>query len=140
VGHDGGVEELILRTVVIQFDGRVVEVFGDHSNEVVRAHVALMKEPQILGPNRKGRRLVSVGATSIGVDEDEWARLTPLLAGSGRPGTRPRPDGRRIRRAGPGQPAAGSADTHCLTMTNAKPAHYLRRRPAVLGRLQPACA
>ena len=77
--HDGGVEELILRTVVIQFDGRVVEVFGDHSNEVVRAHVALMKEPQILGPNRKGRRLVSVGATTIGVDDDEWARLTPLL-------------------------------------------------------------
>ena len=38
-----------------------------------------MKEPQILGPNRKGRRLVSVGATSFGVDEDEWARLTPLL-------------------------------------------------------------
>jgi hypothetical protein len=78
-GHDGRVEELILRTVVIQFDGRVVEVFGDHSNEVVRAHVALMKEPQILGPNRKGRRLVSVGATTIGVDDDEWARLTPLL-------------------------------------------------------------
>ena len=41
--------------------------------------MALMKEPQILGPNRKGRRLVSVGAASIGVDEDEWARLTPLL-------------------------------------------------------------
>jgi len=38
--HDGGVEELILRTVVVQFDGRVVEVFGDHSNEAVRAHVA----------------------------------------------------------------------------------------------------
>jgi hypothetical protein len=38
-----------------------------------------MKEPQILGPNRKGRRLVSVGATTIGVDDDEWARLTPLL-------------------------------------------------------------
>jgi hypothetical protein len=80
VGHDGGVEELILRTVVIQFDGRVVEVFGNHSNEVMRAHVALMKEPQIaVGPNRKGRRLVSVGATSIGVDEDEWERLAPLI-------------------------------------------------------------
>lgn len=73
-------EELILRTVVIQFDGRVVEVFGDPSNEVMRAHVALMKEPQVaLGPGRKGRRLVSVGATSIGVDEDEWERLAPLL-------------------------------------------------------------
>ena len=79
MGHDGRVEELILRTVVIQFGGRVVEVSGDHSNEVVRAHVALMKEPQILGPNRKRRRLVSVGATTIGVDEDEWARRTPLL-------------------------------------------------------------
>jgi hypothetical protein len=74
-----GVEELILRTVVIQFDGRVVEVFGNHSNEVVRAHVALMKEPQIVGPNRKGRRLVSAGATTIGVDDDERERLTPLL-------------------------------------------------------------
>ena len=79
MGHDGRVEEPILRTVVIQFDGRVAGVFGDHSNEVVRAHVALMKEPQILGPNRKGRRLVSVGATTIGVDDDEWARRTPLL-------------------------------------------------------------
>ena len=64
---------------MIQFDGRVVEVFGDRSNEVVRAHVALMKEPEILGPSRKGRRLVSVGAITIGVDDDEWARLTPLL-------------------------------------------------------------
>ena len=72
-------EELILRTVVIQFGGRVVEVFGDRSNEVVRAHVALMKEPEILGPSRKGRRLVSVGAITIGVDDDGWARLTPLL-------------------------------------------------------------
>ena len=79
MGHDGRVEELILRTVMIQFGGRVVEVSGDHSNEVVRAHVALMKEPQILGPNRKRRRLVSVGATTIGVDDDEGARLTPLL-------------------------------------------------------------
>ena len=80
VGHDGGVEELILRTVVIHFDGRVVEVFGNHSTEAMRAHVALMKEPQVaVGPNRKGRRLVSVGGTSIGVDEDEWERLAPLI-------------------------------------------------------------
>ena len=64
---------------MIQFDGRVVEVFGDHSNEVVRAHVALMKGTADPRANRKGRRLVSVGATSIGVDDDEWARLTPLL-------------------------------------------------------------
>lgn len=68
-----------MRTVVIQFDGRVVEVFGDRSNEVVRAHVVRMKEPSVLGPNRKGRRLVSLGATTIGVDDDEWERLTPLL-------------------------------------------------------------
>lgn len=80
VGHDGGVEELILRTVVIQFDGRVVEVFGDHGNEVMRAHVALMTEPQIaLGPDWKGRRLVPAGATSIGVDEDKWGRLVSLI-------------------------------------------------------------
>jgi hypothetical protein len=31
----------------------------------------------------------------------------------------------------------GSADTHCLTMTNAKPVHYLRRRA---GRLCPPSA
>ena len=71
-------EELILRTVVIQFDGRVVEVFGNHSNEVMRAHVALMKEPQVaVGPHRKGRRLVSVGATSIGVDETSGSAWHP---------------------------------------------------------------
>ena len=58
MGHDGGVEELVLRTVVIQFDGRVAEVSGDHSNEAARAHVALTKEPSAAGPHRKGRRLV----------------------------------------------------------------------------------
>jgi hypothetical protein len=79
VGHDGGVEELVLRTVVIQFDGRVVEVFGGRSNEVVRAHVALMKEPEVLEPGRKGRRLVSVAGATIGVDDDEFGLLAPLL-------------------------------------------------------------
>jgi hypothetical protein len=34
------VDELILRTVVLQFDGRVVEVFGRSSGDVVRRHVA----------------------------------------------------------------------------------------------------
>jgi hypothetical protein len=60
------VDELILRTVVIQFDGRVVEVFGSASGDVVRQHVALLKEPQIDAPNRRGRRLVkSQGQASV---------------------------------------------------------------------------
>ena len=107
MGHDGGVEELILRTVVIQFDGRVVEVFGDHSNEVMRAHVALRKEPQVaLGPNRKGRRLVSVGATSFGVDEDECERLAPgsVAAPAGPDAAAELLLSRRDRRAGPASP------------------------------------
>jgi hypothetical protein len=58
------VDELILRTVVLQFDGRVVEVFGSPSGDVVRRHVALMKEPEIQPPNRKGRSLVTVGTTA----------------------------------------------------------------------------
>jgi hypothetical protein len=41
-----GVDEVILRTIVIQFDGRVVEVFGN-SAEAMRGHVALMREPKI---------------------------------------------------------------------------------------------
>jgi hypothetical protein len=32
-----GVDELILRTIVIQFDGRVVEVFGNKITAAVRA-------------------------------------------------------------------------------------------------------
>ena len=38
------VTELILRTVVIQFDGRVVEVFGRPGGVGNRQHVAVMKE------------------------------------------------------------------------------------------------
>jgi hypothetical protein len=41
------VDEVVLRTLVIQFDGRVAEVFGIQSGDVVRQHVALMKEPEI---------------------------------------------------------------------------------------------
>ncbi|HEX5299293.1 MAG TPA: hypothetical protein VFW50_20095 [Streptosporangiaceae bacterium] len=29
-------EELVLRTLVLQFDGRVVEIFGNPNNDVVR--------------------------------------------------------------------------------------------------------
>jgi hypothetical protein len=73
------VDEVILRTVVIQFDGRVVEVFGSPSGEGVRHHVALLKEPQIQAPNRKGRCLVTVAGTTFGVDADELPRLKPFL-------------------------------------------------------------
>jgi hypothetical protein len=72
-------EELILRTVVIQFDGRVVEVFGSPSGDVVRRHVALLKEPEIQPPNRKGRSAVKVAGTTFGVDTDELRELKPFL-------------------------------------------------------------
>jgi hypothetical protein len=73
-----GVDEVILRDVVIQFDGRVVEVFGNSSGSL-RHHVALLKEPQVRGPDRKGRLVVTVAGTLFGVDADELPRLTPLL-------------------------------------------------------------
>jgi hypothetical protein len=72
-------EELILRTVVIQFDGRVVEVFRSSSGDVVRQHVALLREPEIQAPNRKGRSVVKVAGTSFGVDTDELRELEPFL-------------------------------------------------------------
>ena len=73
-------DELILRTVVVQFDGRVVEIFGaSSSGDVVRHHVAQLKEPEIQAPNRKGRSLVKVAGTIFGVDADELAELKPLL-------------------------------------------------------------
>jgi hypothetical protein len=72
------VDEVILRDVVIQFDGRVVEVFGGSSGSL-RHHVALLKEPQVRGPDRKGRLVVTVAGTMFGVDADELPRLTPLL-------------------------------------------------------------
>ena len=48
-----GVDELILRTFAIQFDGRVVETFNSPAAEVMRVHVAFMNEPEILPPNKK---------------------------------------------------------------------------------------
>jgi hypothetical protein len=71
------VDEVILRDVVIQFDGRVVEVFGSAGG--LRHHVALLKEPQIQAPNRKGRIVVTVAGTMFGIEADELPRLTPLL-------------------------------------------------------------
>jgi hypothetical protein len=73
-----GVDEVILRNVVIQFDGRIVEVFG-RSGGSLRQHVALLKEPQVRAPDRKGRTLVTVAGTMFDVDADELPRLTPLL-------------------------------------------------------------
>lgn len=51
------VDELILRTVVIQFDGRVVEVFGT-SVEAIRNHVALR------GSRRSVSRTTGAGTKS----------------------------------------------------------------------------
>jgi hypothetical protein len=56
-------DELVLRTLVFQFDGRVVEIFGGPNNDVIRYHVALLKEPQIGAPNRNGRSLVRIGSS-----------------------------------------------------------------------------
>ena len=73
-------DEIILRTVVLQFDGRVVEIFRAPSSELVRRHhVAQLKEPQVKEPNRKGRSMVTVAGVSFGVDADELAELKPLL-------------------------------------------------------------
>jgi hypothetical protein len=74
------VEELVLRTLVLQFEGRVVEIFGNPNNDVVRLHVALLPEPQVSGPNRKGRSLVTIGSNnSYSIDEDEMQLLRPFL-------------------------------------------------------------
>ncbi|HMH94340.1 MAG TPA: hypothetical protein VK586_25060 [Streptosporangiaceae bacterium] len=70
-------DEVILRTVVIQFDGRVVEVFGT-SFDTVRDHVALMREPKIGKPDYRGRSEVVLGCR-FGVDADELPELLPLL-------------------------------------------------------------
>ena len=70
-------DDVILRTIVIQFDGRVVEVFGT-SFDTVRDHVALMREPKIGKPDYRGRSEVAVGAR-FGVDADELPKLVPLL-------------------------------------------------------------
>jgi hypothetical protein len=39
------VDEVILRTLVLQFDGRVMEISGAEHSGVIRCHVALLKEP-----------------------------------------------------------------------------------------------
>jgi hypothetical protein len=72
-----GVDEVILRTIVIQFDGRVVEVFGT-SFDPVRDHVALMREPKIGKPDYRGRSEI-VLRCRFGVDADELPKLLPLL-------------------------------------------------------------
>jgi hypothetical protein len=73
-------DEVILRAVVIQFDGRVVEVFRPLENETSRQHVALMNEPKIGQPNSRGRTPVTVTREQrFGVDADEMPRLRPLL-------------------------------------------------------------
>lgn len=72
-------DELILRTIVIQFDGRVVEVFG-HSIETTRGHVVQIQEPKIGKPDYRGRSEIHVpGLCRFGVDPDELPELRPLL-------------------------------------------------------------
>jgi hypothetical protein len=73
------VRELILRTIVVQFDGTVVEVFGAPVGETVRHHVALLAEPSVGEPTRRGRVPVSIGRAELSIDPDEMARLLPLL-------------------------------------------------------------
>jgi hypothetical protein len=42
--------------------------------------VALLPEPQVSGPNRKGRSLVTIGSNnSYSIDEDEMQLLRPFL-------------------------------------------------------------
>jgi hypothetical protein len=73
-------DEVILRTIVIQFDGRVVEVFRPLSKETYRQHVAFMNEPKIGRPDSRGRTQVTIVLEyRIGVDADEMPRLRPLL-------------------------------------------------------------
>jgi len=72
------VDELVLRTVVFQFDGRVLEIFG--LTDTRRYHVAQLKEPEtVRGPNRKGRSTVKLGSNAFDIDADEMALLTPFL-------------------------------------------------------------
>ncbi|HEX3492762.1 MAG TPA: hypothetical protein VHU92_25690 [Streptosporangiaceae bacterium] len=72
-------DELILRTMVIQFDGRVVEFFRPVTGEAMRYHVALIQPPEVSGRDRKERTRVSIGGYSFSVGADEWKRLAPLL-------------------------------------------------------------
>ena len=63
---------------MIQFDGRVVEVFGT-SVEAMRGHVARMREPTIGKPDRRGRSEIYLHGCRFGVDADELPELLPLL-------------------------------------------------------------
>jgi len=73
------VDELILRSYAIQFDGRVVEIFHNPAAEVWREHIAFMKEPEIAGSDRKGRTLVRIDGALLRVDDDEMVPLRPFL-------------------------------------------------------------
>ena len=71
-------DELILRTIVIQFDGRVVEVFG--RNVEGRGHVAQIGEPKIGKADSRGQSEVTIRQLSrFGVGADELPKLLPLL-------------------------------------------------------------
>jgi len=71
------VDEVVLRTLVIQFDGRVVEVFGSPSGDVLREHVALMKEPDIQPPVLSGQG----AASSSGGTAERRAAVIAVTAG-----------------------------------------------------------
>jgi hypothetical protein len=77
--HTAFMEELVLRKIVLQFDGRVVEVFGAPVGEVVRHHVALVHAPEIGVPDRRGRSKIVIGRAEFGVDPDELELLRPFL-------------------------------------------------------------
>jgi hypothetical protein len=70
-------DEVILRRLVIQFDGRVVEVF-DPRSDPMRYHVAQMREPSIGATDHKGRVLMYLQGHHP-IDPDEMPRLVPLL-------------------------------------------------------------
>ena len=72
-----GVETLILRTIVIQFDGQVAEVFG-FGDEVIRHHVALLAPVKIGAPDDKGRAKVVIGRAHFKVGADELPRVAEL--------------------------------------------------------------
>jgi hypothetical protein len=73
-------DELVLRTVVFQFDGRVLEVFGQAAGEAIRFHMALMKkEPQLDKPNRKGQSWLNIGSQCHLIEADELPELLAFL-------------------------------------------------------------
>ncbi|HET7014072.1 MAG TPA: hypothetical protein VFI65_09180 [Streptosporangiaceae bacterium] len=72
-------DELILRSYVILFDGRIVEIFRNPAADAWRQHIAFMKEPEFLGSDRKGRTLVKVDGGLLRVDADEMVLLRPFL-------------------------------------------------------------